>query len=127
MKKKRILLVDDETSFTRLLKMNLEQTGDYQVREVNQGILALSAVEEFKPDLILMDVIMPDMDGGSIAGRLKDEGRLKDIPIIFLTAAVSKEEAYQTQGVIGGNMFIAKPVNLEKLLESIKSHLVERV
>src|SRR2546423_5120830 len=59
MSKRRILVVDDETSITRLLKLNLEQTGSYEVREENLGARVLEAAREFKPDLVLLDVMMP--------------------------------------------------------------------
>ena len=71
MSRKRILVVDDETSITRLLKMNLELIGNFEVREENSGAHAIEAAREFKPDLILLDVMMTDMDGGEVAAALK--------------------------------------------------------
>ena len=65
LEKKRILVVDDLASDTRLLKRFLEGTNKYSVREENDAIAALSAAEEFKPHLILLDILMPDMDGGN--------------------------------------------------------------
>jgi CheY-like chemotaxis protein len=70
MSKKRILLIDDDPSFTRLLKLNLEETGAYEVRTENRGTAALTAAREFKPDLILLDVVMPDMGGGDVAFQI---------------------------------------------------------
>lgn len=69
MTKKRIMLIDDHPKFTQSMKIYLESTGAYEVREVNSGIRALAAVRHFKPDLILLDIIMPGMDGGDIAAR----------------------------------------------------------
>ena len=92
MSKKRILVVDDETSITRLLKLNLEQTGNYEVREENFGARVLEAAREFKPDLVLLDVMLPDMDGGDVAAGLKQDPALRKTPVVFLTAAVKKEE-----------------------------------
>ncbi len=120
MEKKRILIIDDEPKFTRLLRMNLEQEGSYEVREENWGKRALSTAQEFDPDLILMDVIMPDIDGASVAEQFKGNERLRNVPVIFLTAVVSKQEVGTAAKNIGGNMFIAKPVSIKELVDSIQ-------
>ena len=120
---KRLLLVDDEEPFTRLVKLNLEQTGRYTVRIENDGAKALATAREFAPDLILLDVIMPDADGGEVAALIKADAALKTVPIIFLTAAVSQKELDGPSGMIGGRMFIAKPVNKRALIELIDRQL----
>jgi CheY-like chemotaxis protein len=71
LEKKRILVVDDEPSITRLLKLNLEETNRYVVRTENDAKAALASAEVFQPDLILLDVMMPDLDGGQLASRLQ--------------------------------------------------------
>src|SRR5687768_9940814 len=91
MVKKKILVVDDEASITRLLKLNLEK-GAYVVRTENEGTKALAAAKDFKPDLILLDVMMPDIDGGDVAAIIQADPLLCAVPIVFLTAAVKKEE-----------------------------------
>lgn len=121
MVKKRILLVDDEPSFTRMLRLNLEKTGAYEVREENRGAQGLAAAREFKPDLILLDVIMPDADGGDVAAQIKADKNLKDTPIVFLTAVVTKKE----EGLIGGRPFIAKPVSAKELIDCIEKHIAK--
>ena len=73
MSKQRILVVDDEPSITRLLKLNLEQTGRYEVRVENLGARAYEAAQEFMPDLVLLDIMMPDMDGSDVAASLKED------------------------------------------------------
>ena len=120
---KRLLLIDDEEPFTRLVKLNLEQTGRYVVRIENDGSKALATAREFVPDLILLDVIMPDADGGEVAALIKADAALKAVPIIFLTAAVSQKELDGPSGMIGGRMFIAKPVNKRSLIELIDQQL----
>ena len=92
MAKKRILLVDDEKSFTNLLKLNLEETGSYEVRVENWAEDAYTAAKEFKPDLILLDIIMPRMPGGNVAAQIKEDTDLRNTPIVFLTAAVRKQQ-----------------------------------
>ena len=120
---KRLLLVDDEEPFTRLLKLNLEEGGEYEVRVENEGLRAVAAACEFEPDLILLDVIMPDADGGEVAARLKTHEKLRNVPIVFLTAAVSKQELSGPSGTIGGRVFVAKPVNKRQLVEIIERAL----
>ena len=121
--KKRILVVDDQATNTRLLKLYLEQTNDYVVREENDPKAALSAAEEFQPHLILLDVMMPGMDGGELAARMRASLRLKGVPIIFLTAAVTKGEVETGHGQLGGFPFLAKPVVLSEVLACLKHHL----
>lgn len=121
--KKRILVVDDEASITRLLKLNLEQTNDYDVRAENDATAALAAAEEFKPDLILLDVMMPEMDGGELAASFQANAKLKSVPIVFLTAAATKGEVYARGGKVGGLPFLAKPVELAEVIATIKQNL----
>ena len=121
--KKRILVVDDEPSITRLLKLNLEQTGDYQVATENSSKAALATAEEFRPDLILLDVMMPDLDGGRLAGAFQANPINKGVPIVFLTAAITREEVHARRGLVGGLPFLAKPVNLHEVLGCLERHL----
>jgi putative two-component system response regulator len=121
--RKRILVVDDEPSITRLLRLNLEQTNDYIVRGENDARRALAAAEEFHPDLILLDVMMPAIDGGELASRLQANPRLKKVPIVFLTAAATRKEIREHGGRIGGLPFLAKPVDLNEVLACLKRHL----
>ena len=121
--KKRILVVDDRARDTRLVKLYLERTNDYVVREENDAMAALSAAEEFQPHLILLDVMMPGMDGGELAACFQANPKLKAVPIVFLTAAVSKGEVEAGGGMIGGRHFLAKPVVLSEVVACLKDHL----
>lgn len=122
--KKRILVIDDEESFTTLIKTTLEERGDYEVRAENNASLAISAIREFKPDLILLDIIMPgDTDGSEIARMMRSDERIRGIPTVFLTAAVTEEEVASGSGFIGGYPFIAKPVQIQELIEYIERRL----
>ena len=120
MSKQRILVVDDEPSITRLLKLNLEQTGRYEVRVENLGARAYEAAQEFMPDLVLLDVMMPDMDGSDVAASLKEDPALRKIPVVFLTAAVKAEELGAPDAKIGGRTYIAKPLNVQGVLSVIE-------
>ncbi|MBX3743845.1 MAG: response regulator [Verrucomicrobiae bacterium] len=121
--RKRILVVDDEASITRLLKINLEQTGDFAVRVENDAKHAMSAAIEFMPDLILLDVLMPGTDGGQLAARFQGNPRFAKVPILFLTAAATKPEVKEHHGKIGGLPFLAKPVDIPEVISAIREHL----
>jgi two-component system, OmpR family, response regulator len=125
MVKKKILIVDDESSITRLLKLNLEKNGAFMVRTENEGTKALAAAKEFKPDLILLDVMMPDIDGGDVAAIIQADPLLRDVPVVFLTAAVKKEELDAKGGMIGGFPYIAKPLDVKGVTAVIERTLAE--
>ena len=119
--KKRVLIIDDEASFTRVLQLNLHHTGQYVADTVNDPGRALSVARDFSPDVILLDVMMPGMDGGELAARMQATTKLKDTPIVFLTAAVKRNEIAFHQGRIGGLPFIAKPVDFQEVIDCIES------
>lgn len=122
-RKKRIFVVDDEASTTRLLKLNLELTPEFEVLVENAPRNAVVAAERFKPDLILLDVMMPGLDGGELAARLQANPALKTVPIVFLTAAVKQTEVESLGGKIGGFPFLAKPVDTAALVTALRHHL----
>jgi CheY-like chemotaxis protein len=123
MAKKRIMIIDDEEFFTKLVKLNLEKTGKYEVRAENKGSQGLAAAREFKPDLILLDILMEDMEGSEVAVQLKNDVNTRDIPVVFLTAVVKKEEVESGYGVIGGHPFIAKPISINELISCIEKNI----
>ena len=122
MRKRRILLVDDEASITRALAMYLTENGDCEVCVENKGSRALAAARSFKPDLIFLDIVMPDADGGALAAEIQSDPALKGTPIVFLTALVSRRETGGATMTIGGYPFLAKPVHPETVLASIGEH-----
>jgi len=124
--KKKILVVDDEVVLTKMVKMNLERTGDYDVRTENEGSKALQAAREFKPDFIFMDVMMPDMSGDEVIAEIRDDAQLCTIPYVFMTAIVSKAETENMGNNIGGNEFLAKPVKTQELIATIERILKEQ-
>ena len=121
MSKKKILLVDDEESLCRVLKLNLEETGEYEVKTETHGNRAVAVACAFKPDLIILDFVMPDIDGGSLLNLLKAEEVTKNTPVIFLTAIASKDDS--EENVICGHYILAKPVPFDKLVQSIEEKL----
>ena len=123
MNKKRILLVDDEPTITRSIKLNLETTGRYEVETENLAINACATAHRFRPDLIFLDVMMPGMDGGDVAASLRANAQLKNVPIIFLTALVSKRETGGRESTVGTLSYLAKPVGWFELQRCIEEHI----
>ncbi|MFH0797389.1 MAG: response regulator [Candidatus Omnitrophota bacterium] len=123
MGKKRILIIDDEEDFTRVVKLNLEATGQYEVRIENKATQGFLTAQSFKPDLILLDIIMPGMNGDEVAAQIKKDEGTKDIPIVFLTAMATKDEVTPGCPVIGGYPFLAKPVRKKELIECIENNV----
>ncbi len=120
---KRILVVDDEPDITRMIKLVLEQTGRYEVQTENLGRRAIEAAREFRPDLILLDVMMPGMLGSEIGMRLQDDPELRAIKFVFLTALVTKDEELRSTGQIGGHTFVAKPISADELCRVVEDQL----
>ena len=122
-RKTRILVVDDEAPLTRMIKRTLEATGRYEVITENFALDALATARAARPDLILLDVMMPDKDGGEVAAELRTHRDTAHVPVIFLTAAVQEGEVRDRGGLIGGLPFIAKPVGKDELIAAIEQHL----
>ena len=120
----KVLLIDDEDDFCFFVKGNLERTGRFQVLTADNGALGLEMAKQFTPDIVLLDLVMPDMSGDEVASWFHYDPDLSHIPIIFLTAIVTKEETgednYQE---IGGRLFIAKPIATAELIGSIDKRL----
>lgn len=117
----KILIIDDEVAFTDLMRMNLEKTGDFEVQVENHSNLALRAAREFEPDVILLDIVMPGMDGGDLSARFREHPKLKDTPIIIISALVANNEtADDAVAMSGDQIIVAKPVRMEKLRKSIE-------
>jgi len=122
-RRKKVLLIDDEEDFCFFVKLNLEKTGKYDVLTTTSGETGLIMASKELPDLVLLDIIMPDINGGQVAGLLLDDPKTKDIPVLFITAMASRKETQSQEGIIGGRMFIAKPVTTEELANKIDSVL----
>lgn len=123
MNKTKILIIDDESLFTEMVKLNLEETGRFEVKIENDPRLAIQSALSFLPDLILLDIIMPDIEGPDVMAMFREEPLLRNVPIIFLTATIRKDEAQEGDGLIGGHLFLAKPCSVEDLISAIESQL----
>lgn len=119
---KYILLIDDEEDFCYLTKMNLEAEGEFKVTISSNSDEAIELVRKLKPDLILMDILMPGISGPEIAKMLRDDLLTATIPIVFLTAIVTKEDT-QSGNVISGWPFVPKPVKIKELVKVINENL----
>jgi CheY-like chemotaxis protein len=116
-----ILIVDDVAANLKILGFILKKEG-YKVRPVPNGALALQAAEKEKPDLILLDVMMPDMDGFEVCRRLKEDQKLADIPVIFISALNDTNDIVNALKA-GGVDFITKPFKAEEVIARVKTHL----
>lgn len=121
--KRKILIIDDEPGFTKIVKMTLETTGPYEVLELNDPALAVAVARQFSPDIILLDIIMPELDGGDVLSQLRADPALQNVPVIFVTATVRQSEVKSHNGLIGGEFFVAKPVSAEVLIRTIEEQL----
>jgi len=120
--KRRILIVDDDRDSTHLIKILLEKISHYLVLEENDAAKAHESGGDFRPDLILLDIMMPQIDRGDIAGQIDADPGLQRTPIIFLTALVTKAEA--KAGLhIQGHPVLAKPIDIPELINRIEENL----
>jgi CheY-like chemotaxis protein len=128
MNAKRILFIDDDKGLTEMVKLNLEATGNYEVCVENQSLDAIQTARRFRPDLILLDYIMPGMDGGDVATSLQQDPLLGNIPVLMVTALVANREM-DPDGTIhtSGQIMLAKPVRIANLLHCIETQFANAV
>ncbi|TEU16795.1 MAG: response regulator [Anaerolineales bacterium] len=122
--KGNILIVDDTPANLKVLTSMLTAQG-YQVRPAINGQLALKAIQEAAPDLILLDIVMPEIDGYEVCQRLKADEQTRDIPVIFISARGETEDKVKAFAV-GGVDYITKPFQGEEVLARINAHLTIR-
>ena len=120
--KPRILIIDNNRDFTLSAKLGLERTGRYSVWEENEPARAHQTAQRIRPDLILLDIAMPEIDGGEVAARIESDPTLHRTPIVFLTALVTRAEA-RSGLQIDGHPFLAKPISIPELVEGIERNL----
>lgn len=113
----KLLVIDDEPEITQIIEAFLENAG-HQVITENSSVMGIERAKELKPDLILLDIMMPNMDGYQICDELKKTDETSDIPVIFLTGKDSRDDRGRSFQV-GGDMFVKKPFSCERLLEIV--------
>lgn len=116
-----ILIVEDNTSDLRFLSDLLKEAG-YKVRPAGDGELALRSMQARLPELILLDIKMPGMDGYEVCRRLKNSENTRDIPVIFISALDEVSDKVKAFSM-GGVDFITKPFEVEEVLARVKTHL----
>jgi DNA-binding response OmpR family regulator len=119
---KKILVVDDEKDVLLTLEKRLTAEG-YSVITTTKSTNAIALAKSQHPDIIILDIVMPGMDGGEVAAKLREHPLTSSIPVIFLTALLSKTEEYQENRMIGSNITFAKPFDTEELLARINGLL----
>jgi CheY-like chemotaxis protein len=120
MKTREILIVDDDATTLRMLEKMLMRAG-YSVIPLSLAREAIRIAKERSPDLVILDIMMPDMDGGEVANILKNEPATKNIPIIFLSSLVTKNEE-RCSSMRDGICLISKPYEREELLRQIENY-----
>ncbi len=118
----KILLAEDELSVQKMIRKRLETNG-FEVVLANDGEEVLRLAHETHPDMIVMDIIMPKMEGDNVANYLQQNEDTSRIPVIFMTCLVRPEEARRTNYVIGKNIILPKPIDSNQLLSLIKKTL----
>jgi DNA-binding response OmpR family regulator len=126
MSKRRVLIVDDDVNLSRLSGVILENSGKYEVMIVNQSARALTAAIQFRAEAMLLDVDMPGLGGGDLARDAALDSRLRDVPILFLTGLLRRDETPTGPIERGGMKFLSKPVDPVQLLASVDA-LVPRI
>ena len=121
-----VLIVDDVATNRQYLAMILGELDKYEIRLVSNGIDALEYIKKESPDLVLLDIMMPEMDGYEVAGRLKADQSTCEIPILFITAVTGTENIIKAFE-IGGVDYINKPFNKQELLARVSVHIGLRV
>jgi len=117
------MIVDDDEQLIALVKIKLEKTNRYNVVSTTKGseVVEMAIVE--RPDLILLDIEMPDMQGGDVAAALAQCQETKDIPVLFMSSLITKDVAGETGSIIGGQHMISKSTSSKHLINKIDSML----
>jgi DNA-binding response OmpR family regulator len=118
----KILVIDDDTEITQVIKEFLTNAG-YNVLVENSSVMGVEKAKAFRPDLILLDIMMPVMDGYEVCSNLKKDFQLNNVPILFLTGKDATEDGGQSFRS-GADLFIKKPFSCERLLQMVKMVLI---
>ncbi|MDI6655200.1 MAG: response regulator [Candidatus Hydrothermarchaeota archaeon] len=119
MDRKRIMVVDDEPDIRYLLRKMLEKEG-YEVIEARDGRDCLERLKKERPDLILLDIMMPGMLGWEVSKKIKEDEKFKSIPVAMLTVRTAEEDKVKSLEESLADWHISKPIDREKLIETVK-------
>jgi DNA-binding response OmpR family regulator len=117
----RILVADDDPSILRLLQLNFELEG-YEVSTASDGEEALAKARASSPDVVVLDVMMPGMDGWEVCRRLKEDETMRDVPVILLTA-LGQEQERRHGLAVGASEYVMKPFDPDRLVQMVKGTL----
>jgi CheY-like chemotaxis protein len=123
MRQVRVLVIDDDEPITALVKKVLEATGRFRVRAETRSPDAMKSIRAFQPDIILLDLLMPDPDGRTIASALQSQPVFASVPVIFLTGAIQRGGPADGNRTASGRRLIAKPVDPDRLISTIDGEL----
>ncbi len=121
-KQLRVLIVDDEQDFVEILSMRLEASGAFSVAKAFDGEAGLQKARSFKPHVVLLDLLMPKLDGWELCQRLRSEPETRNIPLVVITA-VRTEEAQARARAMGIRRILFKPFDYRQLVELLKGTL----
>jgi excisionase family DNA binding protein len=114
--KKKVLIVDDDENLVDLLKDAFERDGRFDIRTANNGFEAGMLVKEIKPDLVVLDVMLPDINGKEVCQRVRSDSAMESVRIICISGMVEADKIEDLKSA-GANDFLSKPFEVEKLLE----------
>lgn len=123
MNKKKILVVEDELTSQQLIQFHLNNTEEYEVKILADGRQTLAVANKYSPDLILLDIIIPETSGIEISRELASEANLKDIPVVFITSLVTEDEVASQDGIFYDRPCLAKPITKDKLLNCVRKNI----
>jgi DNA-binding response OmpR family regulator len=123
--KKRILILDDEIDFTFIMKRLLELTGKYEVRTTVMPGTFMDVARAYKPDLILLDCMMPNLDGGEIAAKLEADKELKETPFMFLTATIDQVETRPSRCYAGERKYLPKTLDWNEMFKHFDEEIAK--
>jgi CheY-like chemotaxis protein len=122
---KRILIVDDDVRLLDTTRKILEPTGEYEVMTEDSGQRAVAAAATFKPDMAILDVMMPGMEGGEVACALRSHPATQNLPVLFLTSLITRGEQTRGKQRLTRDVYLAKPVEPEELCRRVAELLGE--
>lgn len=122
MEKRKIIIIDDEKLFIKMVKINLESTGNYKVETVSEPANVVSRIKSFDPDIILLDIVMPKIDGFEVCKTLSKDPAWRRVPIVVLSA-LDTDEARASMRELGVVDFLVKPIETHDIISKIEKVL----